>query len=196
MGPDHVGQILNFPTATHPSDGEPPRRRPSHGDDPTTASPGPLDEVDRIFEGRLRGLSHGSERQARIDTENLRLRQEFAAMCASTIRPAMELFLERVRVNGGGGLIEERSGVENTGVAPRIRLWMSLSGELIGRPRRDQHPYVQLDLDVQRHEVTLEAGDMCKGHGSSGPVGVWIASEITGAMVTQSLVDVLRRAAS
>ncbi|HEY5026171.1 MAG TPA: hypothetical protein VII76_14440 [Acidimicrobiales bacterium] len=196
MGPDQVGQILNFPTSTHRSDGHPPVRRPSDGDDPVTASPGPLDEVDRIFEGRVQGLSHGSERQARIDTENIRLRQEFSALCASTVRPAMESFLERVRVHGGGGLIEERSGVEHAGVSPRIRLWMSLSGELIGRPRRDQHPYLQLDLDVERQEVTLEAGDMWKGHGSSGPVGVWIASEITGAMVTQSLVDVLRRAAS
>lgn len=196
MGPDHVGQILNFPTSMHRSDGELPIRRPADGVDSATPSPGPLDEVDRIFEGRLRGLSHGSERQARIDTENLRLRHEFSALCASTVRPAMESFLERVRVHGGGGLIEERSGVENAGVAPRIRLWMSLSGELIGRPRRDQHPYLQLDLDVERHEVTLEAGDMWKGHGSSGRVGVWITSEVTGAMVTQSLVDVLRRAAS
>ncbi len=106
----------------------------------------------------------------------------------------MQAFLERMRANGGGGLLEERSGVQRTGVAARIRLWMSLSGEIIGRPRRDQHPYLQLDLDVVEQRVNLVEGDKSKGRGGAGPVGSWAVSEITGPLVTQSLIDVLRAA--
>ena len=73
---------------------------------------------------------------------------------------------------------------------------MSLSGELIGRPRQDQHPYLQLDFDLALQRVNVAEGDMWKGHGSSGPVGSWIVSEITDAVVTESLLGILRRAAA
>jgi hypothetical protein len=196
MGPDQVGQILNFPTS--PANSESPARVRSSAPDTEAAesSPDLLNEVDRIFEMRARGLSHSDERQSQIDSENARLQDEFTSVCASTIRPAMQAFLERLRANGGGGLLEERSGVHGAGVAARITLWMSLSGELIGRPRRDQHPYLQLDFDAVQRQVVLVEGDMWKGHGTSGPVGTWAASEITGALVTESLLDVLRRAGS
>jgi hypothetical protein len=196
MGPDQAGQILNFPTSPRSSQDPVEARGSSPSTDLTTPSSDDLAEVDQIFEKRSGALDHAAERQSHMATEHVRLREEFSAVSAGTIRPAMESFLERLRVNGGGGLVEERSGVESAGVAPRIRLWMSLSGELIGRPRRDQHPYFQLDLDVARQQVNLDEGDMWKGRGTSGPVGAWITSEITGAMVTESLLDVLRRAAS
>ena len=117
-------------------------------------------------------------------------------MCAGEIRPAMQAFLDRLRLNGGGGLLEERGGVAGAGVSPRARLWMSLSGELIGRPRRDQHPYLQLDFDVSHKRVSVEEGDVWKGHGTSGPAGAWVPSEITGDTVTKALLGVLRRAAA
>jgi hypothetical protein len=196
MGPDQVGQILNFPTSPRNSQDPVDVDGSSQATDPTTPSSDALAEVDRIFEKHSEALGQSAERRTHTATEHVRLREEFAAVSAGTIRPAMETFLERLRLNGGGGLVEERSGVEGAGVAPRIRLWMSLSGELIGRPRRDQHPYLQLDLDVTRQQVNLDEGDMWKGRGTSGPVGAWITSEITGAMVTESLLDVLRRAAS
>lgn len=196
MGPDQVGQILNFPTSPRSSNDSDHVQGSSRGVETTTPSEDLLAEVDHIFEKRSRGLSHPADRRSRIETENVRMQEEFSAVCASTVRPAMESFLERLRANGGGGLVEERSGVQGAGVAPRIRLWMSLSGELIGRPRGDQHPYLQLDLDVTQQQVNLAEGDMWKGHGNSGPVGSWITSEITGTMVTESLLDVLRRAAS
>ena len=131
MGPDHVGQILNFPTS--PTNSESP---PAPEQQPAGSSPDVLDEIDRIFEMRARGLSDPDERQSQIDSENARRQEEFTAVCASTVRPAMQSFLERLRVNGGGGLLEERSGVHGAGVAARITLWMSLSGEIIGRPRQ------------------------------------------------------------
>jgi hypothetical protein len=165
-------------------------------DETEVTSTDELDEVDRIFETRLRTLRQSEDRRSQVDVERVRLQKEFSALCATTVRPAMQAFLERLRFNGGGGLLEERTDVQGAGVAARIRLWISLSGELIGRPRQDQHPFLQLDLDVVEQRVTVVEGDMWKGHGTSGPVGTWVASEITPAMVTESLIDVLRRAAT
>jgi len=141
-------------------------------------------------------MTRSVERQSDAGTERARLQAEFSAVCSQQILPAMQAFLERLRMNGGGGLVEEHDGVEGAGVAPRVRLWMSLSGEIIGRPRQDQHPFLELDFDVAQQQVNVAEGDMWKGHGTSGPVGVWIASEITSEIVTESLIDVLRRAAA
>jgi hypothetical protein len=195
MGPDHAGRILNFPGT--PRTTEDPRvTRDSEPDTAASSAPDLLGEVDRIFELRSRDLGATGERRSDVDAERIRLQEEFASVCAFTVRPAMQSFLDRLRVNGGGGLLEERADVHGAGVAARIRLWMSLSGELIGRPRQDQHPYLQLDLDVVEQHVNLAEGDMWKGHGTSGPVGFWIAPEITTARVMQALIGVLRRAAS
>ena len=122
MGPDSIGQILSFPKPVGSEDLPVP---PSSND--------PLDEIDEIFATRLQGLDQSGESQSRAQSERTRLQEEFAAVCGEEIRPAMQAFLERLRQNGGGGLLEEREGVEGAGVAPRIRLWMSLSGEIIGR---------------------------------------------------------------
>jgi hypothetical protein len=194
MGPDQVGQILNFPTSPLVSEDSPPQSASQSAATPVSADA--LREVDQIFEARSRGLSRTAESQERADTERTRLYEEFSSTSATVIRPAMEAFLERVRTNGGGGLLEVRDGVQEAGVSPRVRLWLSLSGELIGRPRRDQHPYLQLDFDLALQLVNVAEGDMWKGHGSSGLVGSWIVSEITDAVVTESLLGILRRAAA
>jgi hypothetical protein len=193
MGPDSVGQILSFPSPVISED--------LPGDlDSGTETNGPsadlLDEVDQIFEMRSQGLDHSAERQSQADSERTRLQEEFSAVCGEEIRPAMQAFLARLRMNGGGGLLEEREGVQGAGVAPRVRLWMSLSGEIIGRPRRDQHPYLQLDFDIIKKRVIVAEGDVWKGHGTSGRVGTWNAPEITGDMVLRSLLGVLKRAAA
>jgi hypothetical protein len=196
MGPDQVGQILNFPASPLTSEDSSPPRHTPHGAASAMPSTDALREVDRIFEIRSRGLSHSAESQERADTERTRLYEEFSSMSTHVIRPAMEAFLARVRVNGGGGLLEVRDGVQEAGVSPRVRLWLSLSGELIGRPRQDQHPYLQLDFDVALQLVHVAEGDMWKGHGSSGPVGSWVVSDITDVVVTESLIEILRRAAA
>jgi len=196
MGPDPGGKILEFPTSTRGTDDSPLARGapPDAGTGPPSTDE--LAEVDHIFAVRSMGLSRSDERRAEVDTERTRLQDAFSALCTSTVRPAMQAFLERLQINGGGGLLEEHAGVHGAGVAARIRLWMSLSGELIGRPRQDQHPYLQLDLDVAAQHVNIVEGDIWRGHGTSGPVGAWAVSEITGTMVTQLLMGVLRRAAS
>jgi hypothetical protein len=196
MGPDQVGQILNFPASPLTAEDSPLPRRSSHSAATAQLPADALAEVDQIFEIRSRGLSHSAESQAREDIERTRLYEEFSSLSTDVIRPAMQAFLERVRMNGGGGLLEVRDGVQEAGVSPRIRLWLSLSGELIGRPRQDQHPYLQLDFDLAQQLVNVAEGDMWKGHGASGPVGSWIVSEITDAVVTESLLGILRRAAA
>ena len=93
------------------------------------------------------------------------------------------------------GCSKERKGIAGTGVAPRMRLWMSLSGEILGRPRQDRNPYLQLDFELRTRQVTVAEGDMWQGHGASGPVGAWDASEVTNVLVTRALLAVLQRAA-
>jgi hypothetical protein len=194
MGPDRTGQILNFPAPAPASeDLSLPQASPPRAE---MAAIDSLAEVDQIFEMRSKGLSESTERQSQANTETSRLQDEFSSVCANEIRPAMQAFLDRLRLNGGGGLLEEREGVRGAGVSPRVILWMSLSGELIGRPRRDQHPYLELDFDITRKTVFVAEGDMWKGHGTSGAAGTWIPSEITGEAVTRSLLGVLRRAAA
>jgi hypothetical protein len=194
MGPDRTGQILNFPAPAVVSDDLPLSESSTRSTE--TASTDLLAEVDQIFAMRSQGLKRSADRKSQADTEVTRLQEEFSVVCEEEIRPAMQAFLERLRINGGGGLLEARAGVHGAGVAPRVVLWMSLSGDLIGRPRRDQHPYLQLDYDIARKRVNVAEGDMWKGHGTSGPVGTWIPSEITGDTVTKSLLGVLRRAAA
>jgi hypothetical protein len=195
MGPDRVGKILDFRASSDISGHRP---LPPHSSDLSGADTTSIDllaEVDHIFEMRSRRMHHSADMQSQADTENTRLQDEFASVCVETIEPAMQGFLERLRMNGGGGLLEIREGVRGAGVSPRVRLWMSLSGELIGRPRQDQHPYLQLDFDMAQQRVNVAEGDMWKGHGTSGPAETWMTSEITAELVTQSLLHILRRAA-
>jgi len=168
-------------------------------DEPSQAggsSPDPLAEVDQIFEMRSQALDKSVERQSRADTAKTRLEDEFSRVRTEEIRPAMQAFLDRLRLNGGGGLLEEREGIPGTGVVPRVILWMSMSGEIVGSPRQDMVPYLQLDFEVSKKRVVVAAGDMRQHHGTSGRVGTWIPSEITADLVTRSLLEVLRRAAS
>lgn len=190
VGPDPVGQILNFPN----SESRLPRHSPVD-DSSAPFSADSLDEVDQIFELRSLRLTQSTERTSQVGVDRAELHEYFLSICTHIVRPTMQAFLERLRMNGGGGLLEMREGVQNAGVAARIRLWMSLSGDLIGRPRRNQHPYLELDLDVAHLQVNVAEGDMWKGHGTSGPVGVWNASEITSTLITESLLGILRRAA-
>ena len=195
MGPDPEGQILNFPTSHRSAESSSLPRSPGDAQ-AESAWTDALSEVDRIFEMRSRGIRGAAQRESDESSERTRLGAEFADVCERQILPAMWAFLERLRKNGGGGLLEEHEGIQGAGVAPRVRLWMSLSGELIGRPRGDQHPYLELDYDVARRQVNVFEGDMWKGRGTSGPVGTWMVAEITSAMVTESLIGILRRAAA
>jgi hypothetical protein len=122
---------------------------------------------------------------------------DFATACKTEVRPAMEAVLERLRQLGGGGSVEEHPGGEARFRSPRLALWMSLKGEIVGAPRLDRHPYLQLEADVEQRKVMVDEGDMWRGAGghSSGRVGTWEVPDLTRERITGELLAIAQRAA-
>ncbi|MGO9560858.1 MAG: hypothetical protein ACLPYW_17440 [Acidimicrobiales bacterium] len=156
-----------------------------------------LAEIDLILQRRMLEEAESADRNAQVTQERADFSNGFAEACASRVRPVMEAILERLRENGGGGFIEEREEARSRLCSHRLILWMSLSGEIEGVPRQNRHPYLQLDADPESHMVMVSEGDMWQGHGGnrSGLSGQWSLPELTPARVTESVVDILRRAA-
>ena len=163
---------------------------PSVGDDP-------LAEIDQLMQNKLRQEQEAAELSAQLQIDRSDFSAEFTTVCDQQVRPAMEAVLERLRCNGGGGVIEERP--ENIGQhhTHRLTLWMSLRDEITGAPRQNEHPYLQLDGEVDKRSVTVSEGDMWQGHhgaGRSGRFAQWQLAEITATGVTEELLAILRRA--
>jgi hypothetical protein len=106
--------------------------------------------------------------------------------------------LARLRELGGDGQIEEHPGGEARFRNPRLTLWMSLNGPIVGEPRLDRYPYLQLEADVERRQVQVDEGDMWRGVGghSSGRVATWGTADLTKQRVTEELLAIARRAAA
>ena len=123
--------------------------------------------------------------------------EAFATACRAQVRPAMEAVVQRLRQRGGGGLIEEHPGGEPRFRYPSVVLWMSLDGDIVGQPRPDREPYLQLEAHVDERKVQVYEGDRWRGGGGnlSGPVGMWGLSEITVDRVIEELLSIARRAA-
>jgi hypothetical protein len=158
----------------------------------------PLAEIDRLLQKRRDDQQQVSDRSAELRADRSEFSTEFTQVCEAQVRPPMEAILERLRRNGGGGVIDERPEDLSRHHTHRLTLWMSLSGEIAGSPRQDRHPYLQLDADVDKRVVTVSEGDMWEGHGGSrsGRIGEWQLSEITAALVTQEALAILRRSLS
>jgi hypothetical protein len=122
---------------------------------------------------------------------------EFRATCQDEVRPAMQAVLDRLRLEGGDGLIEEHPGGEPRVSTPRLTLWMSLQGPMEGVPRQDRNPYLQLDADVVDRVIRLTEGDSWRGGGAghSGSAGTWKPADVTRALVTRELAEIVRRSA-
>ena len=122
---------------------------------------------------------------------------EFQAVCESEVRPAMEAVLKRLRDHGGGGVIEEHPGGEARFRRPSLFLWMSLQGDIVGEPRADREPYLQLEADVERRVIEVSEGDMWRGVGGkrSGRIGTWQISYLTREHIIDELLAIARRAA-
>jgi hypothetical protein len=144
---------------------------------------------------RLEDLQRSAELGAEITKERSEFSKEFSEVCDAQVRPVMDAVLARLRANGGGGVIEERPEDLRRMQDHRLVLWMSLEGEIVGTPRQDRHPYLQLDAAVARRAVTVSEGDMWAGHGGnrSGQVAEWRLSAITAAKVTEEILAILRR---
>lgn len=168
--------------------------RPAAGS-PNPAAADPLSEIDRLMERRSADEQRSKEESAEASTARSAFSLEFATACDDCIRPAMERVIERLRQNGGGGVIDERAEDRERHRAHRLTVWMSLHGEINGTPREDRLPYLRLDADANRAVVTLSEGDMWQGRPGhrSGKVGERQLSEITPALLTAEMLAVLRR---
>lgn len=156
----------------------------------------PLAEIDRLMRKRMDDAKRLADMNARLAAERSEFSAGFSKACDERVRPAMEAIVERLRRNGGGGLIVERPVDVSLHHDHRLTLWMSLVGEISGTPREDRLPYLQLDADVQKRSVIVSEGDMWEGHGGShsGRTAEWQVSEITHALVTEEALAILRRA--
>ncbi len=122
--------------------------------------------------------------------------ENFATACETEVKPAMKAVLERLSQLGGGGLIEEHPGGEARFRNPRLGLWMSLKGEIVGEPHLDRYPYLQLEADVEALKVQVDEGDMWRGAGGNrtGRAGTWELADLTRRRVTEELLAVAQRA--
>ena len=156
----------------------------------------PLAEIDQLMQNKLREQKEAADRSAQAQTDRSDFAAEFTSVCEQQVRPAMQAILERLRRNGGGGVIEERPEEVGQRRTHRLILWMSFSGEITGAPRQDRHPYLQLDADLDKRSVTVSEGDMWQGHGGnrSGKLAEWQLVEITAPRVTQEILAIIRRA--
>jgi hypothetical protein len=159
------------------------------------ASEDPLTEIDQLMEQRKGDEQRSADRSAQLLADRSDFSTQFTAICEQEVRPPMEAIIERLRRNGGGGLIEEAAEDASRHRGHRLTLWMSLQGEIDGSPREDRHPYLQLDANVNKRSVIISEGDMWQGHGGnrSGKIGEWWLTEITAAMVISEALAILRR---
>ncbi len=117
-----------------------------------------------------------------------------AAACRfeRVVKPALVDVAERLNDHGGGGLVEERPAAGRHG--ERLTLWMSLEGPVVGPPRPDRNPYIQLDVDVSGRRVTVWEGDVWHELGASRPTEPLSLEELTTENIVKRAVGVLRRA--
>lgn len=155
----------------------------------------PLAEIDQLMQERLDEDQRAAVEAAQLTADRSEFSTEFETACEERVRPVMDRVIERLRRNGGDGLVEERPEDLSRQYTHRLTLWMSLSGEIVGAPRQDRHPYLQFDADVDNRVVVMSEGDMWLGHGgnSTGRVGTLKLPELTAELVTAEAIATLRR---
>jgi len=134
----------------------------------------------------------------RLRVEAEEARQEFIphteGLASSVLRPSLQTVAQRLRASGGDGTVVERPRDALHGL--RLTLWMALDRKITVLERRDLYPYIRLDLDVARRRFTVWEGDVGGEQGSSRPADPWMLGDITGPVVTERVVTILRIAAS
>jgi hypothetical protein len=164
---------------------------------PSTSIKDPLADIGAV----VAALKQQDALSAESATHALEGRQaffdQFHEVCRVEVRPAMQAVVDRLRSEGGDGLIEEHPGGEPRVSTPRLTLWMSLQGPIDGVPRQDRNPYLQLDADVVGRLIRVSEGDSWRGGGAghSGSAGTWKPSDVTSAIVVEELAEIVRRSA-
>jgi hypothetical protein len=152
---------------------------PSDGEANVATSEDPLVEIDQIVDHWSHLRQQSVEEQAHAELEREQFLQEFQDITRSVIRPTMARAIERLRKDGGGGLIEEHA--PDSLHKLRVTLWMSMEGEIAGSPRQDLNPFLQLDADLANRRIDVWEGDM-------------VENQVTPDSVMERIVDILRRA--
>jgi hypothetical protein len=160
-------------------------------DAPSAVGEDSLRQIDQIVDRWSHLRQESAAEQAHAEVERERFLKEFQDITNSVIRPTMEIAIERLRKDGGGGLIEERH--LDTLHKPRVTLWISMQGE-VANPRQDLNPFLQLDADVANRRINVWEGDMVENQGTSRPTSPWVLSGVTRESIMERIVDVLRRA--
>ena len=153
----------------------------------------PISEIDEILEHWTDRQHQLAAREAQAQAESKRFLDEFKELSEHVIKPAMDQIIQRLRKDGGGGLIWD--GGSTTMHRPRLVLWMSLEGDIIGAPRQDLNPYLQLDADVAHRRIDVWEGDMWQKQGTSRSTAPWQLNEVSTKSVTERVVAILERAA-
>src|ERR1700722_13875249 len=65
----------------------------------------PLAEIDLLLQTRLEHEHEIAEEIAKVAAARLRFSTNFVRICRDQIRPPMEAIIERLRRNGGGGMV-------------------------------------------------------------------------------------------
>jgi hypothetical protein len=155
----------------------------------------PLAEIDRLMQKLRDDEKRTADQLAQLATERSEFSADFVTVFEERVRPSMQLIIDRLRSNGGDGVILERPENGRLSHNHLFTLWMSLEGEISGEARVDRLPYLRLEADVNKRLVMVSEGDMWEGHGGnrSGEVAEWKLPEITPAAVTQEALAILRR---
>ena len=156
----------------------------------------PLAEIDELMQRRAENEQRLSEDLRRREAEREAFARDFTTVFETRLRPVIEEVIERLRRDGGGGMIVERPEDLRLGHRHRYTVWMSFNGEIPEVPREDRFPYLRLDADVERQMVIVSEGDMWQGDGGhSGRFSDWTLSEVTEDATLRELLAVLERAA-
>lgn len=134
----------------------------------------------------------------RLQIEDEEVRQEFIrhaeGLASSVLQPSLQAVAQRLKASGGDGRLVVRQRDPFHGL--RLTLWMALDGKITVLDRPDLYPYIRLDLDVAHRTFTVWEGDVWGRQGSSRRAAPWRLGDITGPVVTERAVAILRRAAS
>ena len=161
---------------------------------PRSETSNALAEIDDVLDG----WSSRRRDVGRLRVEAEEVRQEFIrhaeGLASSVLRPSLQAVAERLRACGGDGTLVERPRDAFHGL--RLTLWMALDRKITVLDRPDLYPYIRLDLDVAHRTFTVWEGDVWDRQGSSRRADPWMLGDITGPVVTERVVAILRRAAS
>ena len=134
----------------------------------------------------------------RLQIEVEEVRQEFIGhaegVASGVLQPSLQAVAQRLKASGGDGMLVVRPRDAFHGL--RLTLWMALDRKITVLDRPDLYPYIRLDLDVAHRTFTVWEGDVWGRQGSSRPAAPLKLGDITGPVVTERVVAVLRRAAS